>query len=278
MKYTESLYQSNLGMASHKKDLNIMQLIILSFIAGCYIGFGVTFSFHVGGELVGVFFKDNTGLSNIIFAIFGLPVALLLIIVCGAELFTSDCSYMMTGLLEHKFGFLVVLKTLLTTYFVNFAGCLFMAQMMVWTMTMEEKNITFLTGYALKKVSHEFGTTFVKGILANWLVNLAVLMANGADDLFSKFIGVLLPISVFVSIGFEHSIANMFIIPFSMLLGSGISIEQFLVSNLIPTTLGNIVGGMGFVSLLYYLCFGQINDWINKKLSKGNASNNTLHP
>lgn len=263
MKYTEKLYQFNLGFAAHKRDFNIFQFTILSLLAGTYIGFGISYSVRVGGEL-GQITSNYPGLFHIILGTFGLPFALLLIVVCGAELFTSDCSYMMSGLLEHKFGFLLVLRILLVSYFGNLAGCLVMTELITQADIFNETNIQFIRSYALSKLQHNFAVTLLKGILANWLVNLAVLMANGADDLISKFVGIWLPISAFISMGFEHCIANQFIIPLGIKVGAPITVHDFIVKNLIPATIGNVIGGMVFVSLLYFLCFGDINRKINK--------------
>jgi formate transporter len=267
MKYTETLYRFNLGFAAHKKEFNIVQLILLSFLAGCYLGFGVTFSIKVGGEL-GTIITNYPGIYHIVLGTFGLPFSLLLIVVCGAELFTSDCSYMMSGMLEHKLGFIVILRTLLLSYFGNLSGCLFIIQLLVAANTYNEDNTIFAISYAEHKVSNTFLVTMLKGIVANWLVNLAVLMANGADDLISKFVGIWLPIAAFVSMGFEHCIANMFIVPLGITLGADITVNEFIVNNLIPATLGNMIGGMGFVSGVYYLCFGDINQKIDRGLER----------
>ena len=112
---------------------------------------------------------------------------------------------------------------------------------------------------AVHKVSAPFAATFCRGLLCNWLVCMAVWMATSADDsdIASKAIGVWFPISGFAAMGFDHSVANMFLIPFGMFLGAEISIADMIFKNIIPVTLGNAVGGALFVALLYKKAYGK---------------------
>ena len=119
---------------------------------------------------------------------------------------------------------------------------------------------------AVSKVSLDFGKAFVLGIMCNWMVCLAVWMVTGAYTTISKIFSIFFCIGLFVVSGFEHSIANMYFVPagiiasgndaFVQLLGTDISnlnIENFLMGNLLPVTLGNIVGGGIFVGVVYWL-------------------------
>jgi formate/nitrite transporter FocA (FNT family) len=99
----------------------------------------------------------------------------------------------------------------------------------------------------------------VRAILANWLVCVAVWCAGAAQSLPGKIMGLWPPIAAFVAIGLEHSVANMFIIPLGIALGADVTFSHFITSNLIPVTLGNIVGGMvfmGFSSAFFYGSLG----------------------
>ena len=108
---------------------------------------------------------------------------------------------------------------------------------------------------AVAKVSMSWITVFLKGIGANWLVCLAVWLGMSSSGTAGKFIGLWFPVMGFVAIGYEHSIANMFFIPLGMLQGADISVYDFLVSNLIPATLGNIIGGALFVGSFYWYAY-----------------------
>jgi formate/nitrite transporter len=98
---------------------------------------------------------------------------------------------------------------------------------------------------------------FFRGLGCNWLVCLGVWLAIASDDITGKIWGLWFPIMAFVGLGFEHSIANMFFIPLGMFNGANVSIGQFLFTNLLPVTLGNIVGGAGFVGVIYWWLYGR---------------------
>ena len=103
---------------------------------------------------------------------------------------------------------------------------------------------------------------FVRGILCNWLVCMAVYMASGCSSMIGKMTAVWFPISSFIALGLDHSVANMFIIPLAMFRGADITVGQMFTKNLIPVTLGNIVGGALCVMAPFGLTFG---NWYKKK-------------
>jgi len=111
-------------------------------------------------------------------------------------------------------------------------------------------------GVASAKVAAPFGVAFARGVLCNWLVCMAVWMATSQKELVSKAAAVLFPISGFVAMGLEHSVANMFFLPFGMFQGAEISVGKAITANLIPVTLGNLVGGAVFVALAYHSAYG----------------------
>lgn len=121
----------------------------------------------------------------------------------------------------------------------------------------------FTIELALKKTSYSFGATLTKGILCNMLVCMAVWQGNAAQDICGKLLGIWFPISAFVTSGYEHCIANMFVIPLAMRLGAPISVHTFLVKNLIPATIGNLIGGGIFVAMAFGLSFGAWEKSIN---------------
>ena len=98
---------------------------------------------------------------------------------------------------------------------------------------------------------------FSRGILCNWLVCAAVWMANACSSATGKAIAIFFPISAFVALGLEHSVANMFMVPLGIALGANVSFAQFLTSNLLPVTLGNTVAGVACMGLTYSLMYGK---------------------
>src|SRR5204862_2679097 len=111
------------------------------------------------------------------------------------------------------------------------------------------------TGYAAFGVAG-FVTAFVKGILCNWMVCLAVVLAMGTNSTIGKIATAWMPIFIFFAQGFEHAVVNMFIIPTGMLLGAKVTLSEWWLSNQIPVTLGNFVGGYFFTGLALRLTLG----------------------
>jgi formate/nitrite transporter FocA (FNT family) len=112
---------------------------------------------------------------------------------------------------------------------------------------------------------------FDRAILANWLVCVAVWCAGAANSLPGKILGLWPPICAFVAIGLEHSVANMFLIPMGIALGADITIGHFLSANLIPITLGNIVGGMVLMGFSNAFFFGSLSSLGKKKEAAATA-------
>ena len=98
---------------------------------------------------------------------------------------------------------------------------------------------------------------FARGVLCNWLVCAAVWMANACSSATGKAIAIWFPISAFVAMGLEHSVANMFTVPLGIALGAEVSFTHFLTANLLPVTLGNTVAGVACMGLTYSLLYGK---------------------
>ena len=112
-------------------------------------------------------------------------------------------------------------------------------------------------GIATAKASLPFVAAFTKGVLCNWLVCLAVWGTMATTSVAGKILAIFWPITMFVALGFEHSVANMFLIPHGMLLGANVSWAQMMTGNIIPVTLGNIVGAAVFVAGVHWLAYGK---------------------
>jgi formate transporter len=100
---------------------------------------------------------------------------------------------------------------------------------------------------------------FIRGVLCNTLVCLAAWMCFAARSFSGKVLAILFPITAFVALGFEHSVANMYLIPIGMLQAGGLGLQE-LAANLLPVTLGNIIGVSGFVALVYWLVYLRSDD------------------
>lgn len=181
-------------------------------------------------------------------------------LVTGAELFTGNTALVTGAVMEGKTSKSDLVKSWVASYAGNFVGSLLLAFLAFKSGTLG--NAPASVAIATAKCSLPFATAFVRGILCNWLVCMAVYMASGCASLAGKMVAVWFPISSFVALGLDHSVANMFIIPLGMLRGAEITVSDFLMKNLLPVTLGNIVGGALCVMGLYGTAFG---GWFKSK-------------
>lgn len=253
-----------------KARIKTKKLLILSFFAGVFIALAAQGSSFAAANLLAN--KDTLGLGKLVQGLTFTP-GLIFVILAGAELFTGNC-LMITAFLDKKVCLKEMLKSWILVYLGNFIGCLFVAFLLSisgqWLLGDGLVGIRTIL-IAKSKIDLSFGQAFVLGILANFLVCLGVWMSLGAKSYGSKALAAFFPVAVFVLSGFEHSIANMYYIPAGILaknipdLGAktgldaaalaSINIPNMLVKNLIPVTLGNIIGGAILVGLLYFLAY-----------------------
>jgi len=197
---------------------------------------------------------------KIIFGAFGLPFGLIMTLVTGGELFTGNTALVTAAVQEGKASKKGLAKSWIASYFGNFVGSILLAYLAFKSGTLANSPASI--NIATAKCSLPWDVAFVRGILCNWLVCMAVYMASGASTMIGKMTAVWFPISSFVALGLDHSVANMFIIPLAMLRGAEITMSDFVFNNLIPVTLGNIVGGALCVMAPFGMTFGK---WFQKK-------------
>ena len=234
-----------------KIALSIPRTLVAAMLAGIYIAMGGLLSL-----LIGYGFPEwtahNPGLQRLLSGCM-FPLGLILVVLAGAELFTGNNAVLIPGLMHRKYGWAPVLKNWILVYIGNFIGAIFFVYVMIWGAGIVDADPwkSAIVQIAQAKVSMPWWVVFVKGIGANWLVCLAVWLGFSAHSTAGKMMGLWFPVMCFVAIGYEHSIANMFFIPLGMLQGAAVGWADFLVDNLIPATLGNVVGGALFVGCLY---------------------------
>lgn len=227
------------------------RLVMLSVLAGAYIALGGALSLMVGfgfPEITG----SNPALQKLLSgAMF--PIGLILVVVLGAELFTGNNALLVPAFMTRRCGAATVLKNWTIVYFGNFIGAVAFAWLMVYAagLTAADPWHSAIVGMAQAKVSLPWFTVFVRGIGANWCVCLAVWLALSGHTLLEKMAGCWLPVMAFVALGYEHCIANMFFIPAGMLEGAQVAVWEMVWYNLVPATLGNIIGGAVFVGCVH---------------------------
>jgi len=241
-----------LADASEKK-INLMNrsplgYVMLSALAGAYLGFGITLIFSVGGPLAGTqfapFMKLIMGLS------FG--VALSLVIFAGSELFTGNNMVFAIGKLKNRVGIKSIGKLFALCFIGNLLGSILLAWLVVQGGSLSAEAQALIIKVAGMKMSLGAKEAIFRGILCNWLVCLAVWMANRNSDETAKLILVFWCLFAFIGSGFEHSIANQSLMSLALFLPHGpeISISGF-IHNQVFVTIGNIVGGGLMVGAAY---------------------------
>ena len=249
------LYSAAVETGIKKASLPALKIFLLGILGGCHIGFGAFLSLAVGGSCPDIALK-NPGLQKIIQGAFGLPFGLMMVLMGGAELFTGNTAIVTTSMIEKRITLKNFFKNWICSYLGNFVGSIALAYLVYYGGTLKLNPVTIAA--ATTKTSLSFLQAFIRGLLCNWLVCMAVYMANGASSASGKMVAIWFPISAFIALSLEHSVANMFIIPLGMLHGADISIKSFLLKNLLPVTLGNIVGGAGCVAAMYSSIFGSL--------------------
>jgi formate transporter len=233
------------------------KVLLLGFLAGAYIALGSLLAVSVGGAVPGLA-ASNPGLQKLLFGMVGLPTGLTLVLTAGGELFTGNTALVTSALLANRATVPGLLRSWTASFIGNFLGSLAVVYLAVASGVLTGPGLATVVAIAKAKTSLTFTAAFTRGIICNWLVCLGVWLASSANDMTGKFVAVLLPISAFVAIGFDHSIANMFLIPMGMMSGAkSVSVRAFLIGNLLPVTLGNIVGGAVLVAAMYHLAYGR---------------------
>ncbi len=249
----ESTYK--IGIA--KSQLPLPKLILLGMLAGIYISVGGLFSTLVGYGMP-VLAEGNPILPKLLSGL-TFPLGLILVQLVGAELFTGNNATLIPAVLSRQISWLSVLRNWGVVYCSNLAGALLFVYVLIYSVGLftAEPWHSAIMGIAEHKVHLSWGNAFLRGIGANWLVCLAVWLGFAARTPLARMVGLALPVTAFVVMGYEHSIANMFYIPLGILEGADVSIQDFFVANLIPVTLGNILGGALFVGSLYTYIYGK---------------------
>lgn len=244
-------------LAIKKGQYSNSRTLILAFLAGAYISFGGLLAIIIAGGSPGIA-AQNPGLTKFMFGA-AFPLGLILVVIAGAELFTGNTAYFMPNIMRKQQKPQAMFRNWFWVYLGNFIGSLFVAYFITHLTHIVHKEpfIDAVHNIAIGKTSNPFGVTFLKGIGANWLVCLALWLGMAAKDVNSKIIALWWPVMAFVTFGFEHSVANMFFIPLAIFEGADITWGTFIIKNLIPATLGNIVGGGLFVGTIYGYLFNK---------------------
>ncbi len=253
-----------------KADWSIPRMLVLSILAGMYIAFGAIFATLTAAGVGGVIPYGITRLiSGLVFS-----VGLILVVVGGAELFTGNI-LMVIALAKKQITPGGLIRNWVVVYAGNFIGSILTAVLVFYSGHFSSNGGSIgmnMLSIAESKTSLTFIHAFSLGVLCNILVCLAVWLTYSAKSVSGKILAIIPPISAFVAAGFEHSVANMYFIPMGLLVKYGadqpfweliqksaadfshLTISGFFVNNLLPVSLGNIIGGL-MIGIAYWYIY-----------------------
>lgn len=238
-----------LGVGKARQDTTT--LLLLSVLAGAFIALGaMLFAVVITGSELG--FGPTRLLGGVAFSL-----GLILVVVAGAELFTGNNLVAMAWASR-----LISSGELARSWIVVYAGNLVGSVLTVMAcylggvhrMNSGAVEATLL-GIARHKTSLDLGSMFVLAVLCNALVCLAVWLTQAGHSVVDKVLGIVFPIAAFVALGFEHSIANMFFLPYALLLSGSEVALSMAMANILVVTAGNVLGGTGLVAGVYWLAY-----------------------
>lgn len=238
-----------------KADTPLSKLIVLGLLGGVYISMGALFSVVIGYGFPGIA-AENPAIIKLLMGL-TFPIGLVMIVLAGGELFTGCCAYFVPNVMNSRQSCMTMIKYCAVVWFSNFLGALLFGYFIVYLPHLSHYSPT-LEGFvsiAEAKTSNPFYVTMLKGVGANWLVCLSVWVGMSSKSVSGKVIGLWMPVTLFVAIGYEHSVANMFFLPIAMFEGFDLTIYELFVKNLIPATIGNVIGGTIFVGGLYWYLY-----------------------
>ncbi|WP_075280276.1 formate/nitrite transporter family protein [Thermophilibacter provencensis] len=256
-----SMELKNERVAETKAGTDLASALVLAVMSGAFISLGATFMLVVKSDATLPFAATQ------LLGGFAFTLGLFLVLAAGAELFTGNC-LMVMGPLSGRFSWGKLLSSWLVVLAGNLAGALLASAAML------AAGVASANGGALGeaaiavaegKVALGWGTAFARGVLCNMLVCLAVWVGHSASSVTDKFFSALLPVMGFMAAGFEHCVANMFFLPYAMMLqatgvASGSVDLAGVLHNLSAATLGNLVGGVVLVGASYWFVYGRGRD------------------
>jgi formate/nitrite transporter len=232
----------------------LLSLVLLGILAGSFIGLGSLFAVIVVSDS-SLGYAASRVLGGVVFSL-----GLLLVVVAGAELFTGN-NLLAMGWANNSVTTRQLVYNWIVVFATNFVGAFALAAIVVLSGHPDLNSGAIGKTYlqiAATKSALPFWTAFFRGVLCNALVCMAIWMALAGRSLIDKFVAIVLPVAAFVAAGFEHSIANMYLLSVGILLqaaaGDALNLAG-LWRNLIPVALGNIVGGSVLVALVYYAIY-----------------------
>lgn len=274
VKKPEAIVELLTTSGEKKANLSIINMLILGFLAGAFVAMGGLLAVRIGALLPGEIWGS---MSRFLFAAV-FPVGLIMIIITGSELATGNMTTQPLAWFNGNIKFGGILRNWFFVFVGNVIGSIFVAYFFAKMsgLLVIGPAANYIVDIANSKVDIGWTEAFWRGVGCNWLVGISIWMSVATDRLVGKIVAVWWPIMAFVAIGFEHSIANTFFIPAGIFVGNTAGYtgtvlnagwNTFIINNLIPVTLGNILGAVIFVSLTGWYLF---SDTTQKNIREDN--------
>lgn len=233
-----------------KAAMPLMSILALGFAAGAFISLGFLLDIRVIANVPKEWGSFATFVGASVF-----PVGLIMVLIGGGELLTGNMMAVPLAWMAKRIGTWKVCKNLVLITLSNFAGAIFVAYFFGHVVGLTETGafLTKTVDLAEHKVDGTFLQMFISGIGCNWLVAMAVWLSYGAKDIGGKILGIWFPTMAFVAIGFQHVVANMFLIPAAIFAGHLTWLDY--LRNFFPVWLGNLAGGAIFVAGIYFTAY-----------------------
>jgi len=253
----QELLQEAVQLAKKKSELRVKDMLIRGMLSGAFLGYATSLAFLVTSQ----------GLPPIVGAIL-FPVGFVILVLLGLELVTGNFALLPTGVMAGTVRVSKLLRNWGWVYLGNLLGSLLYAGLFYLAITNWRTGnggavADLLRQSAQKKTlayaalgGSGWALAFVKAILCNWMVTIGAVLALVSRSTVGKIAAMWLPIMTFFALGFEHSVVNMYVLHSGMLLGAPIAIRQALFWNLLPVTLGNLIGGAVFTGMALYVTYG----------------------
>lgn len=235
-----------------KAAKSLWDKLILGFVGGAAISLGFLLHIRVTASI-----QDDWGSFATFIGASVFPLGLVIIVLAGGELITSNMAFLASSLYARRISFRKLCESWAVVTVANFIGAAFVAYAFghVVGLTSSGDYLEQTVNLAQAKVDYTFLQAFISGIGCNWLVCVAVWMATGTKDAVGKVLLIWFPVMGFVAMGFQHSVANAFLIPAAIFEGHLTWTDY--ATNLLPVYLGNIVGGAVFVAGIYHLVYAK---------------------
>ena len=250
--YPHEILQDVIEKSYAKSEGRLKTLAILSFLGGGYVSFGYMAYLKVVSGIP----SEWSGLATLLgAAVF--PICLICILIGGGELATGNMMMMALGRLTRRVSFKKLFRNWIVVSLGNLAGALFMAEREAEAKKREAEGVEALSaapGLAEAKVQMDFGRAFLSAIACNWMVCMGIWFYFGAKQTSGRILAMWFPVMIFVLVGLQHFVANMFIIPAGIFAGANVTWHQFFF-NMIPVFLGNVTGGAAFVGASYLYAY-----------------------